>query len=269
MAGDIYPTLTSAIKAIQSKVEAGKKLTELQQAALDKYELALNSPELPKGVKTYLEGWHKEQEYKRRKEFKSKYTDKGNAVEDDAIDFIGEALGFGFLMKNEEHFGNGFIQGTPDVIFNDLVIDNKSSWDCFTFPLYEDSISSDYWWQAQGYMILTGRSKYLLAYTLMDLTDEDALMREAWNAARAAGLDEVDEDLYLSVKAKHTYSDLPDHKRIKAYFFNKAEEAESQITERVKLARLYIDSLKYNNIIEYSKGEIVKRSSLQVENDKA
>ena len=140
MSGNIRPNLTDELSKIYAKVEQDKSLTKLQKEKKDKYEYGCNNPELPKGVKTYLEDWHKEREYKRRKEFSSKYTDKGNAVEDDAIDFIGEALGLGFLMKNEEQFNNDFIQGTPDVIYNAVVIDNKSSWDCFTFPLYYNAI---------------------------------------------------------------------------------------------------------------------------------
>lgn len=268
MSGSIYPTLTKELQGIYAKEKAGKALTENQQKKKDAYEHGLQNPELPQGVKTYLKTWWKERKYGyvhegkkvlRRKEFTSKYTDKGNKKEEDSIDFIAEALGYGYLEKYEgPRLRNEYIEGECDVLLPNVVIDNKCSWDCFTFPLFDDEPNTDYWWQGQGYMILTGRREYVLVYTLMDMP-EDMLIKECYIQAKIRGMEEVDADLYLEVKAKHTYSNLPNDLRVKAYYFPYEESAEQQIIERVKLARKYLQSLEVNNLIHMDKKGSINR----------
>ena len=78
---------------------------------------------------------------------------KGLIVEDNSIDLIAEVLGYGMLFKNEQYFEDDHLTGTPDIIIpkKDTVIDAKSSWDIFTFPLFDTSVPNmDYWWQGQG-----------------------------------------------------------------------------------------------------------------------
>jgi hypothetical protein len=85
---------------------------------------------LSQTAKTYLEMWAKEQVYGRRQEIKSKYLDKGNQVEQKGIEFINKHLfPNDFMLKNDIHFDNDYMTGTPDVIMQDLIIDIKSSWD--------------------------------------------------------------------------------------------------------------------------------------------
>lgn len=121
------------------------------------------------GAKTYVKEKVKEHLYGVRKEFSSKYTDKGNFVEDENIQYYAENSEFGMLFKNEEHFEDEFFTGTPDVITNNEIIDIKSSWDCFSFPLFDSKIPNmDYWKQLQGYMALTGKRKARLVYVLSD-----------------------------------------------------------------------------------------------------
>ncbi len=70
---------------------------------------------LSKTCKTYLQELAIEEMYGIRKEFSSRYTDKGNLVEDESISLAQEVLDFGLMYKNEEHFNNDFLTGTPDV----------------------------------------------------------------------------------------------------------------------------------------------------------
>ena len=124
---------------------------------------------LSQTTKSHLDEWLKSQIYGVRKEIKSKYLDKGNAVEDAAIDYAGQELGWLFALKNEEFFEDEYFCGTPDVILEDKIIDIKSSWDCFTFPLFENDIPNmGYFYQLQVYMHLTGKSKAELVYVLMN-----------------------------------------------------------------------------------------------------
>ena len=125
---------------------------------------------LSKTAKSYLEQLAKEELLGVRSEFSSKYTDKGNLVEDDAIDLVEKVKCEGFfLYKNEEHFSNDYVTGTPDVLTNDLLIDVKSSWNVDTFPMFDKELKNkDYYYQLQTYMWLTGRIESHLCYCLVD-----------------------------------------------------------------------------------------------------
>ena len=176
---------------------------------------------LSKTTMTYLQEWTKQEVYGFRKSISSKYLDKGNAVEDDAIDYAAKKLGWLFASKNDEYFEDDFFCGTPDVILEDKIIDIKSSWDCFTFPLFEDEIpNKDYFYQLQVYMHLTGKKKAELVYVLMN-TPEDI------------GYEEVFDYSHLS----HKY-------RIKSFFIDYDEEVIEQLREAVLNSRDYINELK-------------------------
>jgi len=195
---------------------------------------------LSKTAKTYCETWLKEQIYKRRKTFVSKHTNKGNLVEQDSIDFIAKQLGYGMLMKNDKRYDNDFMTGEPDVVLKDVIIDAKSSWDPFSFPLFEDSVDTNYWWQGQGYMALTGVRSYKLIYCLMD-TPDHLIASEARKIAFFDGYD-VDE-VYEELQTKMTYGDIDPENRIKIFDFEYDENAINQIFLKVYKCRDYINSL--------------------------
>lgn len=121
------------------------------------------------GGKTYLKEWLASQIYGVEKQIKSKYLDKGIQMEDEAISFAVKMLDVQFALKNEQRFEDEYFTGEPDIILNDIIIDIKNSWDCFTFPLFETEIpNSDYTYQLQVYMHLTGKRKATLVYVLLD-----------------------------------------------------------------------------------------------------
>ena len=122
---------------------------------------------------TYLKKYYAEQKSGVREEIRSKYFDKGNMCENDAIDITAERLGLGILEKNQVHFNDGYFQGTPDVYTNDLVIDVKCSWDYTTFlDAVTSSINKDYESQLQVYMHLLGLKKAKLVYVMLDTPAE-------------------------------------------------------------------------------------------------
>ena len=121
------------------------------------------------GGKTHLKEWIISQLYGVEKKIKSKYLDKGIEMEDQAIDFAVKMLDIQFALKNESRFEDDYFTGEPDMILDDRIIDIKNSWDCFTFPLFENKIpNSDYFYQLQVYMHLTGKRKATLVYVLLD-----------------------------------------------------------------------------------------------------
>jgi hypothetical protein len=193
---------------------------------------------LSKTTMGYLENWVKENIiYNRIKKSESKYFDKGNLMEEPSLDYIAEHLGYGMLVKNEEYFEDDFITGTPDVILKDHLIDVKNSWDCFTFPLFFwGTPNKGYYWQAQGYMHLTGRDSYKLIYVLMD-TPEHLIENEyKYNKNKEnESLEEFSEYYkYDKINPKH---------RIKVFDIKRNQEDIDSIIERVKECRNYVNQL--------------------------
>lgn len=126
-----------------------------------------------KSTLTFVEDWLKESIYGVRKDFSSKYTNKGNLLEDEAIDKAIEWLDLPFVLKNELPLSSEHFTGTPDLILEDEIIDVKVSWDCFTFPLFEKEIpTKDYFYQLQVYMALTGKRKSRVVYLLLNTPEE-------------------------------------------------------------------------------------------------
>lgn len=179
----------------------------------------LKTETLSETCKTYCQTWVKEQIYNTKKEIKSKYLTKGIDVEDAAIEYYSEVKELGFVLKNIDTFSDGFMVGTPDLIVGDIVIDLKSSWDCFTFPLFDSDIDKKYWAQIQGYLHLTGKKHGKLVYTLQNTPEEL----------------EWDEPV--------DYSGLSTKYRIKEFDIEYNPEFIESVQERVKECRVYIDQL--------------------------
>lgn len=179
------------------------------------------SETIAKTVKTFLHDWIKENIYGQRKEINSKYISKGLEFEDMAIDKAIEWLDLPFALKNKQRFTDDFFTGEPDLILSDTVIDIKNSWDCWTFPLFENEIpTDDYFYQVQVYMHLTGKKKASVVYVLLTTP-------ETYNSM---------EVIYDNVDTKY---------RIKSYNFEYQPEIIEELQKRVVIAREYINTLKF------------------------
>jgi hypothetical protein len=198
---------------------------------------------LSQTTKTYLQELAVQEVYNIRKEFSSRYTDKGNEVEELSIALCNDVLGLGFIYKNEEHFSNDWITGTPDVNTNEILLDVKSSWDATTFPFFDTELKNkDYFYQLQGYMWLTDKEESLLCYCLIDTPlqiVEDEIRREHWKAS----LIEESLDLRAFVQAKHTFGHIPKEKRVKTFKIAKDDEVIKAIKTRIEECREYYDNL--------------------------
>jgi uncharacterized protein YfiM (DUF2279 family) len=199
---------------------------------------------LSETAKTYIQDYFKEKELGIAKEFWSRYTDKGLQMEDEAIEFAGQVLGWEFVVKNTERYNNEWLTGEPDVITKDLLADIKCSWDGSTFPLFDTELKNkDYFWQLQGYMFLTGLDKAELVYCLMNTPHqivEDEVRRAHWKA----GLIDEDLDLREAVQSQHIFDHIPNNLRIKRFIVERDEQAIEQIKEKVELCRNYYEQLK-------------------------
>jgi hypothetical protein len=198
---------------------------------------------LSQTAKTYIHELVLQEKYGIRKEFSSRYTDKGNAVEDLSISLVNDVLDVNFIYKNEQYFENDYIKGTPDVNTEDVLLDVKSSWDATTFPFFDTEIpNKDYFYQLQGYMWLTGKQQAMLCYCLVDTPIEmveDEIRRAHWK------LHKIDEDLDLreEVESKHQFSHIPKNRRVKVFYVQKDEQVIEQIKEKIELAREYYNAL--------------------------
>ena len=189
---------------------------------------------LSKTTQTYLDEWAKEQIYSRRKLITTKYMDKGNVNEDQAIEFVSTMHPeWPLLIKNSEYFEDDFMTGTPDLVFDGQVIDIKCSWDCFTFPLFENYLpEKSYYWQLQGYFNLTGAKKGRIIYVLTDTPEEQVNREIKYNPEK--------ED---EIIAYHSYRGIKDELKIKEFEVLRNDDDIDLIRSRVKECRQYLTTI--------------------------
>lgn len=206
--------------------------------------------------KTYCEQWLKQALYHRQPEIKSKYIDKGNSEEEAAFTLMACELNLGMVYKNHSYFKDNDMCGTPDLIHDGIVYDNKCSWSLDTFPLFDKEISNkDYWWQLQVYMHLTGCDKAVLAYTLLDAPLHIVEQAVKWIAEPDKIYKVINELVYSKAyfdelkarfcpeSTKDYFVEMPESLRIKTFEIAKDMESISSIVARVVQCRDYIAGL--------------------------
>lgn len=195
-------------------------------------------------LKTHLNNWYLEKEYGVRTDMTSRYTDKGIQLEDEAIREYNKLFKTNHV-KNDEYFEDDFIQGTPDIVSDDEVLDIKCSFSLSSFPALETKCPNKaYDYQLQGYMRLTDKSKAKLVYVLLD-TPEDIIVREAKSIMYKEKLPEDFLDILIEeVRESQTYSHIPIEKRIKIFEVDRNEDIIKAIDDKVANAREYLKSLK-------------------------
>jgi hypothetical protein len=131
---------------------------------------------LSEGAKTHVINTWVSWKYKRNEEIYSKYIEKGNEVEEDAITTVSLASNVNFV-KNEITFENEWICGTPDFLIKDkegkiiTIEDTKASWDIYSFNRSKNKpLNKLYYWQMQSYMWLTGATMANIRYCLENAT---------------------------------------------------------------------------------------------------
>ena len=201
------------------------------------------SETLSETAKSYIQDLFKERELGIYKEFSSRYTDKGLEMEDEAIQFASEVLNWDFVVKNEVRFNNEWLTGEPDINTDNLLADIKCSWSGSTFPLFDETLKNkDYYYQLQGYMMLTGHETSELVYCLMNTPHqivEDEVRRQHWKL----NLIEEDLDVRQAIQEIHNFDQIPNNLRVKRFIVQKDEAAQEKIKERVQIAREYYNQL--------------------------
>jgi hypothetical protein len=194
--------------------------------------------ELSKTAQSCVKQMLKEEVLGVKRTFSNKYLDKGLIMEDEAIDLVASRYQLDpFVTKNETHFANGYIQGTPDLIYGDAIRDIKCSWSIDTYPLFDDVIpNKDYYWQLMGYMALTGKRKAYLDYCLVD-TPEYLIQRELDSMAYRMGADEVLPAAEEEVRRNMTFGHIDTEIRVKTFEIEWDDQAWEAIQERIDECR--------------------------------
>lgn len=169
---------------------------------------------------------------------------KGIVCEKESIELLMENDSE-YREKNEQFFKNDYIHGEPDVILEEVIEDVKNSWTLKTF--FKADISSDYYWQGQGYMDLTGKKKYKLTYVLSDTPPEIVTKEINWQMAKLSyavtdGCFDKDK-IAEQIRKNHTFSHLPIEKRIKVFEFEYNESDINKLYKTIDAARIYYNSI--------------------------
>jgi hypothetical protein len=194
-------------------------------------------------AKSYIKEWYISELTGKTKEIKSKYLERGNAMEDAAIQRVAKHYGVE-LVKNEIHLENEFFTGTFDCRTIDRVIDTKVPFDCFTFPFFETELDSDYYAQQQVYMNLTGLRKATVCYCLENGSEEQ-IERLSWQIAKELGKDEPDIDDWTNAESQLNYDHLPDNLRIKVFEIEYDEVFIAEAQQRVLDSRNYLETINF------------------------
>lgn len=210
---------------------------------------------LSKTAKSHLIEIYIREKYGRRKDVQTKQMRKGVEVEDDAIELLAQSLGRP-LAKNAERFTNEFITGHPDVL--DLteaglkVWDVKSSYDLFTFlGNIPDKLNSQYYWQLQSYMWLTGATESCIAYCLVNtplgiIEQEKKSLLYKMNVISEESPEYVLEASKLELNMM--FDDIDQKERLLLFPVQRNDEDIELIKEKVLKARLFLESIEETHL---------------------
>lgn len=210
---------------------------------------------LSKTAKSHLIEIYIREKYGRRKDVQTKQMRKGIEVEDDAIELLAQSLGRP-LSKNTERFSNDFITGHPDVL--DLtetglkVWDVKSSYDLFTFlGNIPDKLNSQYYWQLQSYMWLTGATESCIAYCLIN-TPFGIIEQEKKSLLYKMNVISDESPEYVLEAAKlelnMMFDDIDQKERLLLFPVQRNDEDIELIKEKVSKARVFLESIEETHL---------------------
>lgn len=204
-----------------------------------KGSVLLQTGKMGAGTKTYVKEWLISQLTGKEKRIDSKYLKSG--IEREPESLVRASKHFGIeLVKNTNQLENEFFTGEFDAKTDDMVIDVKSAWDAFTFPLFETEPEKGYVRQLQIYMDLTGLKKASLVYCLENGTEE-MIESLSWKIAKEKGSDEPTIEHWDKAEAELNYDHLPDEMRIKVFSFERDEELIINMKQSVVDCRSYIE----------------------------
>lgn len=233
--------------------------------------------ELSESAKTHVLDVYISKVLNRKQDVESKYMEKGNERENDAITMVALNMGI-FLKKNDIRLENDWVAGECDIYEGETITtakithDTKCSWSCRTF--FQNAfkpICDEYYFQGQTYMWLTGAERHYVHYCLINSTDKiimDERRKLSWKLNIMPGNE--DESPEYIQKAKqiernhifdmeafknefpgfHIYHgknewqfDIPENQRIITIGFDRDETVIDRMKKRVEQAWQHIEHI--------------------------
>ena len=179
-------------------------------------------------AKSYIRQVAKEAFYNYTTELNNKYIFKGREQELESISLL-NAVRFTDYQKNETTVENDYLIGTADIVLDNKIIDIKTSWSLDTFPATpEEGYKAEYEWQLRAYLMLYDKGMAELVYCMVTTWDE---YLNEWENLQLHRVDHIDPE-----------------KRITVLWWDRDEDKEIQMIERLKLASEYYDEY-YNQLV--------------------
>lgn len=111
---------------------------------------------------------YREEKYGRSTSLSNKYTEKGTRMEEEGITLY-SLYRKKMFRKNKQRLQNEYFNGEIDIPDGNETIDIKCPWSLDTMPhALTDKPDSDYVYQGQCYMDLSGAVKHTVAYCLVN-----------------------------------------------------------------------------------------------------
>lgn len=213
------------------------------------------SETLSKGVITHAKKWLKETLYKRKYFKGNKYTQKGNANEEEGVTLLSLYYGC-WLDTNTNYRENDYMCGTCDINHMDYgIIDIKNSYSLDTFPMFETELpDKDYGVQVNVYQELYDNKKVngKVAYVLTDLDDEALEQKIKWLQTDNEKQEEAILHVYGAENWKRVkdkffpnavpieFVEIPNEKRVKIFEVPYNEEVIKKLKKRVVEIRKFV-----------------------------
>ncbi len=212
---------------------------------------------LSKTAKTYLIDEYIRVKYGRERDVVTKQMQKGIEAENLAIEMLSIHQDR-FLQKNEQRLSNDFITGLPDVFEGETIEtchflwDIKTSWNLWTYLAnVPNKLESNYFYQLQSYMMLTGCKNAAIAYVLADcpeniIMDEKKRLLYQMNVVSEQSPDYLEAAAGLELNL--IYPDIPNDQKILILPVDRDEEVIEQIKVKVIKAREFLQEFEQKHL---------------------
>jgi len=218
--------------------------------------------------------------YNRREEHTGKMLDKGNLREEDSITLLTRVTKK-FYRKNEQRLTNDFISGVPDLLSGDPceeTLDTKTSWSAHTyFRAINKKLNPMYYWQGQGYMMLTGAKRHTVAYCLVNGLDTailDEKRKLQWKMGIIDPSEQKPDSEFIrqckQIEVNHIFDlksflneypyfeldndpnewkwDIPMEKRLSQFTFERNDQDLIRLQNRIVESWKYMDKYLFKNV---------------------
>jgi len=269
---DEYKSETAKYEAMPNKElkSAKSKLEKINliQERISELDSKKNDIVLSETCKTYLIQSYVLSKYQREKEVSTKQMEKGTVVEEDSIDLLSRVEKT-MYRKNESKLTNEFISGTPDLFDTDSeniigcneIIDIKSSWDLFSFlSNVNEPMNSNYYWQLQGYMALTGAKIGTIAYCLVS-TPQNLIESEKYKLLRSMDVVSEEDPNYKIAAAKlehyKVFDDISINERLLTISVKRSQEDIDKMYNKILKCREFLSEFEQNHLSFSNKNRLI------------